>query len=226
MQQGTSVWDILAPFGTFFSQLGTDYVSRADDPGASSFGVDGVFYTEPTPAILTLQNEVVNGWSVSSIVQFWGPLYVVAVFFSLLFLTGILYCVIRILQVRRIERAALIKAANPVRAEDIPRTQLRWQRILEQSASEDDSQWRLAILEADIMLNDLLDTLGYKGETMADKMKQVDVTVFNAIDYAWEAHKIRNIVAHEGSKYELNAREARRVIRMYERVFREFKFVE
>ena len=85
---------------------------------------------------------------------------------------------------------------------------------------------RLAILEADIMLNELLDLQGYKGETMADKMKQVDRAGFNTIDLAWEAHKIRNRIAHEGAEHELSAREARRVIDLYERVFKEFRIVE
>ena len=86
--------------------------------------------------------------------------------------------------------------------------------------------WRLAILEADIMLNELLDLQGYKGETMADKMKQADRANFNTIDAAWEAHKVRNRIAHEGEGHEISAREARRVIDLYERVLKEFRIVE
>ena len=76
------------------------------------------------------------------------------------------------------------------------------------------------------MLNELLDVLGYRGETMADKMKQVVRGDFNTIDLAWEAHKVRNRVAHEGAEHLLSGREARRVISLYEQVFREFKFIE
>ena len=219
------MWDFLTRALFFFNDVGTDYVAGSTKPPQDSYGLDGVLYSEPTPAILTLQNEIMTGWSPETITGFWGAWYVLAVFLSLVFLTMIAYCAMRILQVRRAERAALIKQAHPVATEDIPRTQLRWQRILEQVATEDENQWRLAILEADIMLNDLLDLLGFKGETMSDKMKQVDVAVFNTIDYAWEAHKIRNVIAHEGTSYRLDAREARRVIKMYERVFKEFKFV-
>ena len=75
------------------------------------------------------------------------------------------------------------------------------------------------------MLNELLDLQGYKGETIADKMKQVDRAKFNSIDAAWEAHKIRNRVAHEGTTADLDAREARRVIGLYERVFKEFHYI-
>jgi hypothetical protein len=81
-------------------------------------------------------------------------------------------------------------------------------------------------LEADIMLNELLDLQAYRGETMADKMKQVERGDWKTIDLAWEAHKMRNAIAHQGSMQRLSEREARRVIGLYEQVFKEFKFVE
>ena len=79
---------------------------------------------------------------------------------------------------------------------------------------------------ADIMLNELLDTLGYRGETMADKMKTVEKGDFKTISMAWEAHLMRNAIAHQGLMKELNEREARRIIGLYEQVFREFRFIE
>jgi len=91
--------------------------------------------------------------------------------------------------------------------------------------SHNESDWKLAILESDIMLDELLDKSGYHGVTMSDKLKQVDKSDFNTIDLAWEAHKIRNMVAHEGSEFAINSREAQRVIKLYEQVFKEFKYI-
>ena len=75
------------------------------------------------------------------------------------------------------------------------------------------------------MLNELLDMQGYKGETIADKMKQVDRNKFNSIESAWDAHKIRNRIAHEGG-LTLTPREVRSAITLYERVFKEFRYLE
>jgi hypothetical protein len=133
---------------------------------------------------------------------------------------------LRIVQIRRREYAAVRAAQRTVVSEDIPKTQLRWARVMEQASDSRPEGWRLAVLEADIMLNELLDIQGYRGEKMADKMKQVDRAQFNSIDAAWEAHKIRNRIAHEGVSHELSSREARRVIGLYERVFREFRYIE
>jgi hypothetical protein len=176
--------------------------------------------------------DVVQFLQTSASAQAYGDVYhywtlwiAIVVIGSLLLVASIVYCGLRIIQVRRHEHAVWRAAAHTVEAKDVPRTQLRWNRVLEQAHGEDERGWRLAILEADIMLNELLDVLGYRGETMADKMKMVDRTRFHTIDLAWEAHSVRNQIAHQGSHKHLDSREARRVIMLYEKVFKEFQFV-
>lgn len=161
-----------------------------------------------------------------SLYQYWILWIAIIAIGSLLLAASIIYCALRIMQVRKHERDMWAAAAHTVAAKDVPKTQLRWNRVLEQVHGEDERGWRLAILEADIMLNELLDVLGYRGETMADKMKVVDRTRFHTIDLAWEAHSVRNQIAHQGTHKKLDSREARRTISLYEKVFKEFNFVE
>ncbi len=101
----------------------------------------------------------------------------------------------------------------------------RWKRILEHMNTDNPSEWKLAILEADIVLNELLDVMGYRGETVSDKLKIVEKSDFETIESAWEAHKVRNVIAHEGADFVITEREARRVIGLYRSVFEEFKFI-
>jgi len=156
----------------------------------------------------------------------WFIFSVIAIAVSVPFLAVVVYCGIRILQIRHRERLGFEAVRKTVKLEDVPKTQLRWNHVLDEANADTPEKWRLAILEADIMLGELLDLRGYRGETMAEKMKQVDRINFNTIDLAWEAHKARNKIAHEGASHQLSAREARRVIDLYERVFKEFKYVE
>lgn len=155
----------------------------------------------------------------------WGIFAAVSIFVSLILASILIYCVMRLFQVRKFEHERFEAASATVAAHDLPRTQLRWERIIAEINSDSEQSWRLAILEADIMLNELLDTLGYRGETMADKMRAVERADFNTIDLAWEAHRARNRIAHESSETALNPRDARRIIDLYQRVFREFQFV-
>ncbi len=101
----------------------------------------------------------------------------------------------------------------------------KWKQIVEWSESNNEANLRLSIIEADIILDSLLKKLGLPGETMGDKLKAVERSDFNTIDDAWEAHKARNNIAHQGSEFLLNQREARRIISLYERVFREFYLI-
>jgi hypothetical protein len=186
-----------------------------------------VFYqvTEKPDWHDVILREVKTGWTPESVLELWGPIFPAALALTLLLAVGIVYCVLRIIQIRRIEHANFHKHAHTVEAEDVPRTRLRWNRVTEHASSTDQHHWRLAILEADIMLNELLDLQGYKGETMAEKMKQVVRGDFNSIDDAWEAHKVRNRVAHESSEHPITEREKNHVIGLYARVFHEFDFI-
>jgi len=156
----------------------------------------------------------------------WSVFVALSLVLSLCLAALIIYCIVRVFQIRQMEKRRFAAAQQTVVAHDVPKSQLRWNRIIEQANGESEQGWRLAILEADIMLNELLDTLGYKGETMADKMRAVERGNFNTIDLAWEAHRIRNRIAHDGEAHVLSARETKRVIALYERVFKEFHFID
>ncbi len=112
-----------------------------------------------------------------------------------------------------------------VEAPETPYTNPRWAKVLEHVNSNNASDWRLAILEADIMLGDVLDKMGYHGVTIGDKLKGIERGSFDSLNDAWEAHKVRNAIAHEGSNITISKSEAERVIRLFERVFKEFKYV-
>jgi len=102
---------------------------------------------------------------------------------------------------------------------------VRWERVMEHINSPNPNDWKFAILEADIILDELLSAIGHRGETMADKLKGVERSDFLTIDAAWEAHKVRNQIAHEGADFLITEREARRVISLFESVFKEFHFI-
>jgi hypothetical protein len=104
-------------------------------------------------------------------------------------------------------------------------TNPKWIQIEKNMQSHNMSEWRVAILEADILLYEMLSQMGYDGNSIGEILKNVDKANFVTLDDAWKAHRIRNIIAHEGANYELSRDEAERTIRLYKRVFDEFYFV-
>ena len=203
-------------------------VTGAESSGAGPIPAGFSPIIEPVTAgsIVDFLERTSSQQEFSTLVHRWDVFVAISMLISLVLGTAIIYCIIRIRQVRHLERMKFRDAERSVAAADVPRTQLRWSKVMEQASSHSEQHWRLAILEADIMLNELLDLRGYKGDTMADKLKQVERADFNSIDDAWEAHKIRNTIAHEGASFQINNRETRRIISLYEKVFREFKIIE
>lgn len=177
---------------------------------------------------------------------------IISLFLTSLFLAGLIYAVFRLNEVMKIMFApikaggdkyaraggaaggATAGAGGPVLpGQNVSATGVpipedinpKWLRVLSHINSDHASDWRLAILEADIMLDEMLDKMGYPGQTLGEKLKMVERSDFDTIDLAWEAHKMRNSIAHEGADLTMSKAEAEKVITMFERVFREFKFI-
>ncbi len=89
-------------------------------------------------------------------------------------------------------------------------------------SSQSEALWRIGIMEADNVLLEVLAEKGYQGDGVGEKLKGAS---FKTIDLAWDAHKIRNRIAHEGSDFELTEREAKRAFMLYESVLRDLKAI-
>ncbi|MEK7567734.1 MAG: hypothetical protein AAB513_02325 [Patescibacteria group bacterium] len=153
-------------------------------------------------------------------------------FVSMILIVGIGYCLFRLYQIRTIENRELQKALHNFhhKAEGSLQNESpgfhKWQQVQAHATSESANEWRLAILEADIMLDKLVyDQFDDLGDTLGERLKKVDRSDFQTIDKAWEAHRIRNSIAHEGSNFELSEREMRHVLKLYEDVFNEFQYI-
>lgn len=205
--------------GAFVSLTGT-----SPDPSTITPPISITAPVSASQAVNYLQTASAPG-VYDTLFQEWSSFVVFSMLFTLGFSAVIIYCAVRMFQIRQGERRKFAAMQQTVTAHDVPKSLLRWEHIKEEASSESEKSWRLAILEADIMLNELLDSLGYKGETMADKMRSADKAEFRTLDLAWEAHRYRNRIAHEAGII-LNARDVRRVINDYEKIFREFKFIE
>lgn len=100
----------------------------------------------------------------------------------------------------------------------------QWQSVLRLANSQNPSDWKLAIIEADVLLDTLTYMQGFPGETLGERLKNTDIGLFQTIKYARHAHGLRNRIAHTPDM-ELTPRDASQTIRMYEAVFKEFNYI-
>ena len=155
---------------------------------------------------------------------------------SLVFVGVITYCIVRLLEIREKEHELLhheieeyahhMAAKNQASSDKANEgVNLQWRHVLNYLVSPNESDWKLAILEADTMLEELTDKLELDGKNIGEKLKAADKAKFKTLDNAWEAHIVRNKIAHDGAKFELTQREANRIAVLYENVFREFGMI-
>jgi hypothetical protein len=147
---------------------------------------------------------------------------------SFFFLIGIIYCVEGLKKIRNKESDIYELKVEPgfetVKTGDTAMAH-RWQNAMRDIESPNQNDWKHAIMECDIILDDLLTKMGYQGDSIGEKLKNVATGDMKSLNEAWEAHKIRNQIAHEGSTFSLNQHEAKNVIGMYKKVFEEFYYI-
>jgi len=132
------------------------------------------------------------------------------------------YALIRIRELNREERKKLILPDHGFK--NVEEKHPRWDRIMALVATDNPSDWRAAIIDADLILEEIVTSIGYQGDNLGEKLKGIESSDFPMLDLAWEAHKIRNRIAHEGEKFEITQREARRAIGLFEAVFRDSQY--
>lgn len=173
-------------------------------------------------------------------VEFIRDFKIVATVLVILLIAYVLYLLVRLYELQEEEKK---KAVSPVAASTAPAAGIAaapaavggtssparnetWEAIRAKLLSDNQSDWRLAIIEADIYMDKLLDDKGYHGDTTSDKLKQVSPGDLGSIQIAWEAHKVRNRIAHDGAAFTLTQPEARRVLSYFEIVFRDLEAIE
>lgn len=96
----------------------------------------------------------------------------------------------------------------------------KWNKLLEKIKSNDERDLRLAIIEADSLVDEILKSHNHQGKDMGERLKSFHSGEFEYIDDLWEAHKIRNRLAHEAD-FHLPAEESQRLMGIYNKVLEE-----
>lgn len=102
--------------------------------------------------------------------------------------------------------------------------QEQWNDILRHIDSIHEGEWKFAVIEADTIVDNVLKNY-FQGDTMGERLMNIDKTKLLSIDDLWEAHKIRNRLAHDAD-YFLRHAEALRAIRLFESTLKELGAIE
>lgn len=98
----------------------------------------------------------------------------------------------------------------------------RWDEILRHIESPKEAEWKFAVIEADKLTEDVLNRAGFQGDSMGDKLTNIPSEQLETLQGLWEAHKIRNRLAHD-INYFLRYAEAKRAVQLFEKTLKELQ---
>jgi hypothetical protein len=174
-----------------------------------------VEYTKPIIAFLTDPNTWANVGTISALL-------------SIIFIAIIIFSIVRLVEIQVYDKKEIeheIHNALLKQKERDRNANPRWHYILTLVESPNESDWRVAIIEADSMLEEVLQEKGLSGKNVSELLESAKESGYRSIQDAWDGHLIRNKIAHEGSDFAVSQIEGRRVIRMYQNFFEELRII-
>lgn len=101
----------------------------------------------------------------------------------------------------------------------------RWEGVKKRLEEGSAESLRLAVIEADALVDAALKDLGFEGEHMADRLGMIDEEEVKSLDGLWRAHRLRNELVHTPG-FALTAHEAHEAVYSYESFLKEIGVFE
>jgi len=98
----------------------------------------------------------------------------------------------------------------------------KWQKVRNRLELQSDAEYKLAIIDAEDILDGVLGRLGYKGETLGDKLRILTPAQLSNLDKLLEAHQIRNNIVYDPD-YRFSLDRAQRILEVYEKVLQDLQ---
>lgn len=162
--------------------------------------------------------------------QFFTPFFVenilllqmISLVLSGLFMWGIIYMIIatNFLEMKREQFLDTLGKGHVSK-----RRSLRaWKQILERLGTEDNNNWKLAIIESDRVLNEILKMSGYLGDDLDEKLDILTSAQLANIEDVKRAHMVKNRIAKDPT-VEVDKKEVWEVMSVYEEAFKQLNLI-
>ncbi len=141
----------------------------------------------------------------------------IAIVISVLLFIGIIEVIIRLNFVSRARKTV----GQFVKPSHVPKKMAKkWSKIEERLKLDTETEFKLAVIEADKFFDGILKRFGYFGKDMGERLKRANISQISNLDEIWEAHKVRNKIVHD-TEHKLTAVEAKRAIESYKKALQE-----
>ena len=150
-------------------------------------------------------------------------LKVFLIILSIVLLGGIIFLLYKIYRIKKDKISNMVDFVPKEEPRELRSS--KWDGIKKKMDSDISLEWKMAIIEADSIIDDIFKTIGFGGETLGERLKAVEPSDFDNLQNVWEAHKVRNKIAHEGDRFQITKEEAIEAIEKYEKALKELKYM-
>ena len=99
-----------------------------------------------------------------------------------------------------------------------------WDKIEERIKTNSLAQYKVAILEADSLVDEILLKIGYQGDNMGERLENVDSKQIDEFDELKKAHQVRNKIIYD-KNFVVNKEKAEKTIRPYRDFLENFEII-
>lgn len=100
-----------------------------------------------------------------------------------------------------------------------------WAQIRRRLLSPQQNDWKLAILESDHVLNEILKMSGYLGTRLEDKLLLITPTQLSNIEDIKRAHEVRHKIANDPT-FPITQKDAEDLVNIYKVAFKELNLIQ
>jgi hypothetical protein len=98
----------------------------------------------------------------------------------------------------------------------------RWNVVRARLKSDNESEYKVAIIEADNIIDDLVRNMTYPGANMGERLNNVPEGQIESLEELKKAHEIRNRIIHE-ENFQVSREYAKEILKKYEAFLEEFE---
>lgn len=98
----------------------------------------------------------------------------------------------------------------------------QWEKIKRRLETGTELESKLAIMEADDFIEDILRDMGCEGDNLEEKLSKLDPGILHNPEKLLEVHKVRDNIAHEPD-FSLTKRQSEDALEVYERALRDIE---
>ncbi|HBP01344.1 MAG: hypothetical protein UY41_C0013G0025 [Candidatus Moranbacteria bacterium GW2011_GWE1_49_15] len=100
----------------------------------------------------------------------------------------------------------------------------RWEKVKDRLKTDSVSQYKVAILEADSIADEILGKIGHQGANMTERLEQLKPGQLDYQEELMGAHQIRNKIVHDES-FVVDRKLAEETVGVYEKFLRYLEFM-